>query len=89
MQSSAARYAAPLKDRDVDSERQAIDNPADALLWLDWAGRFISGDYALYSADVARVMRAVMANSERQAAYIERLEAEIVKEDEPREAGNG
>lgn len=73
----------------MEGERQEIDNPADALLWLDRGGRFLPGDYATYSADVARVMRAVLANSERQAAYIERLEAEIVKEDEPREAGNG
>jgi hypothetical protein len=73
----------------MEGERQVIDNPADALLWLDWGGRFLHGDYATYSADVARVVRAVLANSERQAAYIERLEAEIVKEDEPLEAGNG
>jgi hypothetical protein len=73
----------------VDSERRQIDNPADALLWLDWGGRFLTGDYALCSADCARVLRLILVNSERQACWIERLEAEIAKSATTPEAGNG
>lgn len=73
----------------MDSERKPIDNPADALLWLDWTGRFLTGDYAAYAVDVARVLRVVLVNSERQACWIERLEAEIAKSATTPEAENG
>lgn len=73
----------------MESERRQIDNPADALLWPDWGGRFLAGDYALYSADCARVLRLILVNSERQACWIERLEAKIAKSATTPEAGNG